>query len=137
MGEHPDTEFSSGFVPIIRAAGNATLREGGAVAVVAGGDASIREGGAGFCVVGGSLSVSEGGAGTLLVGGDAELNETTVGQMATAQATMTGGRVGVLVAGKADLRQSEVLLTTQQAAVLGAVAGVIFFLLSRVFGRSG
>jgi hypothetical protein len=135
MSESTDKEFAGGFVPVIRADGNATLREGGAIALVAGGDVDIKEGGAGCCLAGGNVSISQGGVGNLIVGGNAEVSDGAVGQMATMQASVTDSKVGLLLAGSANLERSEVLATTQQAAVFGVVAGVVCFLLSKLFGR--
>lgn len=135
MAESTDKEFVGGFVPFIRAEGDVKLREGGTLAIVAGGNAEIEEGGAGMCVVGGNLSISQGGVGNVIVGGSAELSEAGVGQMAAVDASVTDSRVGVLVAGRATLERSEILLSTEQAIGFGVAAGVVFFLLSKLFGR--
>jgi hypothetical protein len=136
MPEETQTEFSGGFAPFIRADGDVTVREAGAMAIVAGGNADIKEGGAGLCVVGGDLSISQGGAGNMIVGGSAELSEAAVGQMAALNASATDSRIGVLVAGQATLERSEILLSTEQAIGFGVAAGLVFFLLSKLFGRN-
>ena len=135
MDENANTEFSGGFAPLVRVEGDMTLRESGSLAIVAGGNADINEGGAGLLIAGGDVTLSNGGAGNLLVGGSAELSEASAGQLVAMEANVSGGRIGLLVAGRANLEQSEVLLTTQQAAVFGAVAGLVLFLLSRLFKR--
>ena len=135
MDEKAGTEFSGGFVPLLQAEGDIAMSEGGSLAMIAGGNLDVREGGAGFMVAGGDLSLSYGGAGTLIAGGGAELSEASIGQMFTVEANVSGGRVGLLVAGQANLEQSEILMTVQQAAALGAVAGLVMFLLSKLFGR--
>ena len=135
MSEGTEQQFVGGFAPMVRADGDLTLREAGSLAIIAGGNAEITEGGAGICVVGGNLSIHEGGTGNLIVGGNAELNQAAVGQMAAIEASVTDGRVGVLLAGKANLERSEVMVTTQQAVGFGVAAGVVFFLLSKLFGR--
>ena len=136
MDENTGTELSGGFFPVVQAEGDIAVSESGSLAIVAGGNVEIKEGGAGFVVAGGDMSVSYGGAGTVIAGGNAELSESTVGQMFTVEANVTGGRVGLLVAGRANLEQSEILITAQQAAALGAVAGLVLFLLSKLFGRN-
>jgi len=136
MDESGGTEVSGGFVPFLQAEGDVALSEGGSLAMVAGGNLDIREGGAGFLVAGGDVRVSNGGVGTLIAGGGAEFSEATVGQVVTIEANVTGGRVGLLVAGRANLEQSEILISAQQAAVFGAVAGLVVFLLTKLFGRS-
>ena len=136
MDEKTGTESNSGFVPFLQAEGDIAMSEGGSLAMVAGGNVDVREGGAGFILAGGDLSLSYGGAGTLIAGGGAELSESTVGQLFAVEANLTGGRVGLLVAGRANLQQSEILMSVQQAAALGAVAGLVLFLLSKLFGRN-
>jgi len=135
MDENTEKEFSSGFVPFLQADGDITIHEAGAIAAVVGGNANIKEGGAGLCVVGGDVSITQGGTGNLLVGGSAELNQASVGQMAALEATVTDSRVGVLLAARADLERSEVLVTAREAAIFGGVAGIVLFLLTRLFRR--
>lgn len=135
QAEHAEKEYVGGFVPFMQAEGDMTLREGGAIAMVAGGNATINEGGAGLCVVGGDLSISEGGAGNMIVGGNVEVSNGAVGQITALEATVTDGRVGVLLAGSAKLERSEILISTEQAVGLGVAAGVVFFLLSKLFRR--
>ncbi len=130
-----DKEFAGGFAPVVQASGDITVREAGALALLAGGNADIKEGGAGFCVVGGDVTIEQGGAGTMIVGGGVQLTDGGVGQMATVEANVADSRIGFLVAAQANLERSEVLITAQQAAVIGAVAGVVFFLLRKLFGR--
>ena len=135
MDEQTEKDYIGGFVPVVRAEGNMSLRQGGSIALVAGGDVDITEGGAGFCVVGGSVNITQGGSGSMVVGGHADLSEASVGQMAAIQASVTDGKVGLLLAGNATLERSEVMVTTQQAAVFGVAAGVVCFLMSKLFGR--
>ena len=135
MSDSGDTEFSGGFIPFLQIDGDVAFREGGSLAMVAGGNVDLREGGTGLLVAGGDVSVSYGGAGTVIAGGGAELSESAVGQMATVEANVKGGRIGLLVAGRANLEQSEILISAQQAAVLGVVGGIGVFLLSKLFGR--
>ncbi len=133
--EHADKEYVGGFVPFLQAEGDITLREAGSLAIVAGGNAEITEGGAGFCVVGGDVTINQGGAGNMIVGGSVELSEGAVGQMATMEANVTDSRVGFLLAANANLERSEVMLTTQQAVGLGVAAGLVLFILGKLFKR--
>jgi len=135
MTEGTDKEFVGGFVPLIRADGDMTFREGGVIAMAVGGNVDIKEGGAGVCVVGGDLSIAEGGTGNLIVGGNAELSQAGVGQLAAVDATVTDSRVGVLLAGRVTLERSEIMLSTEQAVGFGVAVGVVFFLLAKLFGR--
>lgn len=135
MDETTEREFAGGFAASIRADGDLTVREAGALAMVAGGNAMFKEGGAGFCVIGGDLQMAEAGAGNMLIGGSADLSGVGVGQMATMEAHVADSKVGVLIGGKVTLERSEVMLNTPQAIGLGAAAGAVFFLLARLFGR--
>ena len=136
MTETTGKEFVGGFAASIRAEGDLTVREAGALAIVAGGNALLKEGGAGFCVVGGDLQMAEAGAGNMLIGGNADLSDVGVGQMAAMEAHVSDSRIGVLIGGKVTMERSEVMLTTPQAIGLGAAVGAVFFLLSKLFGRS-
>lgn len=135
MDETTSREFSGGLVASIRADGDVVVREAGALAIVAGGSATIREGGAGLCVIGGDVTMSEAGAGNMIVGGSAELSEAGVGQLVALEAHVRDSRVGVLIGGSVTMENTEVMLTTAQAAALGAAAGGVLFLLSRLLRR--
>lgn len=135
MDEITESNFTGGFVASVRADGDVTVHEAGALAIVAGGDATLKEAGAALCVVGGDVAMTQAGAGNMFVGGSAEMHEAGVGQMVAMEATLTDSRVGVLIGGKVTLERSEVMLSTAQAAALGAAAGVVFFLLSRLTRR--
>ena len=135
MSEGADKEYGGGFVPLVRADGDVTLREAAALGVVAGGNADFKEGGAGLFVAGGDLHMHQSGSGNLIVGGNAELSQSGCGQLVAFEANVTDGKVGVLLAGKANLQQSEIVATTQQAVGFGVAAGVVFFLLSKLFRR--
>jgi hypothetical protein len=135
MDETTESNFTGGFAASIRADGDVVVREGGALAIVAGGDATLKEAGAGLCVVGGDASMAQAGAGSLFVGGSVEMHEAGIGQMMAMEATVADSRVGLLIGGKVTLERSEVMLGTAQAAALGAAAGALFFLLSRLVRR--
>jgi hypothetical protein len=86
-------------------AGNdAVFSDGAAMTVVAGADLQLHDGGALFAVVGGDTHVKEGGIGILIGGGDVHLEEG-----------------------------SQILMTSQQAVIVGAVAGAVLALFSLVF----
>jgi hypothetical protein len=90
--------------------------------VVAGNDLTASESGAGVFVAGGDVQLEEGGALIMVVGGDTHLK---------------GSGIGVLVAG-GDVHlddQSQILMTSQHALIIGAVAGAVFALLSLIFAR--
>ena len=79
--------------------------------------------------------MAEAGAGNMLIGGNADLSGVGVGQMAAVAAHVADSRVGLLLSGKVTMERSEVMLTTPQAIGLGAAAGVVFFLLTKLFSR--
>lgn len=135
MDDGTASELAQGFVPMIRAEGDVSLREAGALVVVAGGNASINEGGAGSLIAGGDVTLSQAGSGSMLVVGNAELRESGVGQMFTVEATVTDSRIGVLLAGRASIAESQILLGTQQAIGFGVAAGATVFLLGRLLRR--
>ena len=102
------------------AGGDVAVTAGGGAAFVAGGDMTITQGGGQYLVAGGTMRIAQGG-GAILVAG---------------QASVERGIVGLLVSGKTTLNQgARVLLTTPQAAALGAALGLVFAMASRWFRR--
>jgi protein tyrosine phosphatase (PTP) superfamily phosphohydrolase (DUF442 family) len=85
---------------------DASLSDGGAFTVVAGADLQLEDGGALVAVVGGDTHVKDGGIGILIGGGDVHLAEG-----------------------------SQVLMTSQQAVIIGLVAGAVLTLLSLILRR--
>ena len=134
MDEQP-TQIADGFVPMVKAEGDVSLRDAGALAVVAGGNASLSEAGAGVFVAGGDVTMRQAGAGNMLVGGSAEMSDAAVGSMLVGEASLDGSRVGVLVTARANLTDSTVILGTPQAVGLGVAAGVTLFVLGRLLRR--
>ena len=135
MDEKPVTDIEQSFVPVVRTDGDVSLREAGALAVVAAGDASLSDAGSGVLVVGGSVEMEDVVVGSMIVGGNVDLADAVVGGMLASDAALSDSRVGVLLAGRTNLESSEVVLTTQQVAVLGVAAGLTMFLLGRLFRR--
>ena len=136
MDESTTKDFSGGFAASVQTESNVDVREAGALAIVAGGDATITQGGAGICVIGGDVTMNQAGVGKMLAGGRVEVTEGGVGQLLALEAEVTDSRVVMVIGGKVTLERSEVMLTTAQAAALGAAAGAVLFLLSRLFRRS-
>ena len=136
MDDNNVEEIAEGFVPIVRAEGDITLRESGAMAVVAGGNVSMSESGSGMFIAGGDATLSEAGAGNMLIGGNVSIDNGAMGNLvAGGEVSVVQSRVGVLLTPSAKLENSEVILGTQQAVALGVVAGLMMFLLSRLFRR--
>jgi hypothetical protein len=129
-------EIEESFVPVGRAAGDLTMREAGALAVIAGGDASLEEAGAGMLIAGGSATLDQAGGGTIVAGGDVSISDGAVGNLiAWGGATLEGSRVGVLLTPTATLNDSEVVVGTGQAFAIGAGAGLVLFVLGRLLRR--
>ena len=136
MDENNVEEIAQGFVPVIRTEGDATLRESGAMAVVAGGNVSMSESGSGMFIAGGDATLSESGAGNMLVGGKVSIDNGAIGNLVAGGGASVGdSRIGVLLTPQATLENSEVVLGTQLAVALGAAAGLMMFLLSRLLRR--
>jgi hypothetical protein len=135
MNESSSTEIRETFVPIARVGGDVTFRDAGAMAVVAAGSASMDNAGSGIFIAGGDVTMRDAGAGNMLVGGNAELAHASVGGMLAARASVSGSRIGVLVAAGADLEDSKVVLGTAQAIAFGAAAGATLYMLGRLIRR--
>ncbi len=117
-----------------------SLTSGIAGAVVAGQDASVTNGG-GFAIVAGrDVPIENGGSWVLVAGRD--VNVTNGGGLVVVaqNASARSGFVGVLLSRQAALdADTRVLMTTPQAAALGAGIGVgavlASFILRLLFGR--
>ncbi len=90
--------------------GNLALTQGGAQRMLVRGDVSIRQGGVQMLMAGGDVSISEGGA------------CVAVGSTVRAQGSYIGFAVGKDVSISDD---SRVIFGTREAAVFGAIAGVV------------
>jgi hypothetical protein len=135
MDDSTTSEFAEGFVPMVRAAGDVSIREAGALAIVAGGNASLNEAGAGALVAGGDVTMNQAGSGNMFVGGSVEMSDSAIGQLFTVEATAADSRIGVMLAGRATIENSEIVLGTQQAIGFGVAAGATLFLLGRLLRR--
>ena len=135
MNNVTGTDINQAFVPFVRTDSDVSLREAGSFVVMAGGDATITEGGSGSLMVGGDVSMSQAGAGSLRVKGAADIRESAIGSILALRSGVADSRIGVMVAGKATLENTEVVMSTQQAIALGVAAGVTVSLLGRLFRR--
>jgi hypothetical protein len=122
-------EVRSGFVGIAQA-DSVSITNGGAGAVIAGHDVTLTSGGANVLVAGGNMNITSGG-GTLLVAGGPMRIEQGGGAILIAgeEVHLARSYVGLLISGTANLKDgSRVLLTTPQAAALGAALGLVLAL---------
>lgn len=123
-----------GFFPLV-AADAVTVRQAGVTAAFCGGDMTMEQGGGQFAVAAGNLSITQGGSNAIVAGGDVEIIQGGAAVLAARAATVRQGLVGAVVAGNVELEESRVLLTTPQAAALGAAFGTVLFALSRILQR--
>ena len=109
----------------LSANGDAEIKDSLAGVVAAGRDMKLSDGAGIIVAVGANLEMEDAGAVQMNVGGNVKLKASTVGLM------MAGGNV--------ELEEgSKIVMTSQQAAIFGAVAGSVILvggLLSRLFRR--
>jgi hypothetical protein len=89
---------------------------------IANGGVTIRQGGCGPLIANGDVSIEQGGTQSIIAAGGATLGDRAF--------------VGVVVSPKVTVEEGgKVLLNTPQALALGAAAGVVFALVSRLVRR--
>ena len=71
----------------------------------------------------------------MLAGGDVEIVQGGAVFLAAGSAKVNQGFVGAVMAGNVELEDSRVLLTTPQAAALGAAFAAALFVLTRAVRR--
>ena len=102
--------------------GNLSILQGGCGPVIANGGVTIRQGGCGPPIANGDVSIEQGGTQSVIAAGGATLGDRAF--------------VGVVLSPKVTVEEGgKVLLNTPQAIALGAVAGVVFALVSRLVRR--
>ena len=132
--ETSGTTAHMGFFPMV-SGDQVTVTQAGAVAVMARGDLALTQGGVQMARVHGDTTIRQGGVQTMLSRGDVSIQEGGVLLGAARSIRVDNGLVGVALGRDVELSNSRILLTQQNAAVLGVVAGVVFALLSRLFRR--
>jgi hypothetical protein len=106
--------------------GDAHLTDAGASVIMAGGDIDVKNGGAMTLVAGNDMSITNGGGAVLLARGSIELasqagsgpNVTLM--TASRQVRIKNGTIGLVLAGRADLQDSRVLLSLPVGALANA-----------------
>ncbi len=136
MDENTPDQVKQGFTPMATAGGDFSMLQAGALVVAAGGAATLTQAGSMVLIAGGDVSMREAGASTVVAGGKVEISEGGAGTLLTLEAAVSDSKVGVLLAGRADLENSTVMMGTQQAIGVGVAAGLTMFLLGRLFRRS-
>lgn len=130
----PTTTAHMGFFPMV-SGDQITVTQAGAGVVMARGDLALTQGGIQMARVHGDTTIHQGGVQTMLARGDVSIREGGVLLGAARSVRVENGLVGVAIGRDVDLTNSRVLLTQQNALAMGAVAGLVFALLSRVFRR--
>lgn len=106
----------------VLAGGSFSILQGGCGPVVANGGVTIRQGGCGPVLANGSVQIEQGGTQSIIAAGGATLGEHAY--------------VGVVLSPKVTVNDGgRVLFSTPQALALGAAAGAVFAILSRLVRR--
>lgn len=129
------TTVRYGFFPIV-AADQVTVRQAGVTAALSSGDMSMIQGGGNLAIAGGNLAVTMGGSNAMLAGGDVSIEQGGAVVMAAKSVSIRQGFVGAVVAADVELNESQVLMSTPQAAAFGAALGLVLLFLGRLFRRS-
>lgn len=120
----------------VAAGADLAVNQGGGQALVAGRDARLVNGVAQVAVVGRDVQLDNSAAGVIKAGGNAGLAYSLAIFAAGKQVSVENSRVGVVLSRRAQIGPgSQVLMSTPQAAALGAALGVVFALLSWLFRR--
>ena len=128
------TQLRAGFFPFVSGE-HVEITQAGAVAVSAGGDLTLTQAGAQMARVHGNVHVEQGGIQTLLARGDVSVEQGGILVGAAKSVRVEDGFVGVAVGQHVELTNCRVLLTQQNAAVFGAVAGIVMAIVWRIIGR--
>lgn len=138
MSEHEGTHTERarfGFFPVV-AGDEVSLRQAGATVALVGDNASFERAGANAALVGGDLSITQGGSNFLLAFGDVSLQQGGTVFLAAKSVRAEQGFIGAVVAGRVELEDTSVLLSTPQALAFGAAAGIACAVLGRLLRRS-
>jgi len=132
-----DASVDKSLVGMIRAR-DLHLTQSAAGPAVVGGNLSILQGGCGPVIANGGVTIRQGGCGPLIANGDVSIEQGGTQSVIAAGGATLGDRafVGVVLSPKVTVEEGgKVLLNTPQAIALGAVAGVVFALVSRLVRR--
>lgn len=123
-----------GFFPLV-AGDEVSLRQAGATVVFAGNNASFERAGANAALVGGDLSITQGGSNFLLAFGEASIQQGGTIFLAAKTVRAEQGFIGAVVAGRVELEDTSVLMSTTQAIAFGAALGVAVAVVGRLLRR--
>jgi hypothetical protein len=131
-----DVNVQQGGALVISAGQDAEVAFGGALAIAAGRDMKQENGGGILIAVGRDLQLSDAAAGILNVGGQVAMKDSMGAVVVASSARVEQSMVGVLFSSNADLGEgNKILLSTPQAAALGATFGFVFAVMSWLLRR--
>jgi hypothetical protein len=130
-----DQSVSRSFVAVVQGE-DVKVSNSGAGVVSAGNDASLRQGGAAIIAAGRSMEVQQGGGQLMVAGGHMNVEQGGGMVMVASRASLKWSYVGVLISGSTELQEgTRVLLSTPQAAALGAALGLVLAVAGRLLSR--
>ncbi len=134
-GQTRHVEVRSGVAGVVQA-GEVSITSGGVLVAVAEQDIKIMSGGGSLLVAGRDMSITSGGGSLLVAGNNMNIQNGGGAAMITSNATLSRSFVGLLLCSKAEMHEgSRILLSTPQAAVLGAALGIVLAVAGRLLRR--
>jgi hypothetical protein len=131
-----NVQLSSGVAGQVSAEQNVTMTSSVAGIVSAGQDMQMDKSGAQIVAVGNNLHLANGSLGISAIGNDVKLeNGMIIFANAGNQVSLQNGMIGVAFSPQLNLKESQVLLTTPQAAALGAALGAVFAVLTWILRK--
>jgi hypothetical protein len=113
----------------------ASLAGGAAGAVIAGNRLAVAGGGSGLMLAGNSIEITGGGAGMFVAGNRIEVRQGGGALLLSGNARAEQSFIGIVLAGRAELKDSRVVLNTPAALALGAALGLVLAVAGRLLRR--
>jgi hypothetical protein len=131
-----DVNMSESGALMISAGQDAKISYGGALAIAAGRDLQQETGGGLAYAAGRDLQLSDSIAVVSVVGANLDMKDSAAIVAVSTNTKLDQSLVGVLISSNTELGEgNRILLTTPQAAALGAAFGLVFAVLSWLFRR--
>jgi len=128
--------ITNGGAGLILSSNSAAISRGGAAAMLAGDSMTVTQGGGSIMAAGNTMTVTQGGGQVLIAGRSMMVTQGGGGIMVAGQAKVEKGFVAVLISNQTVLDDgARVLLGMPQAAVLGALFGLVFAVARRWLRR--
>ncbi len=134
-----DANVTRSGVGLVMAQQRADISQGGAAIFAAGETLNVMQGGGSILAAGNNMKVAMGGGSILVAGNEIEVEKGGGGILiAGNEIEIEGGFAGIVISPNVELEDgAKVLLTTPQAAALGAAFGAVFALVSWLLRRRG